>query len=74
MPKDGLSYRSLSECLKGARAKGLPESSCDVLKKPNSGGGDMPPPPDGGTRGQNRKKHDVYPGPDKKKALRKSNY
>ena len=33
MPKGGLSYRSLEECLKGARAKGLPESTCDVLKK-----------------------------------------
>ncbi len=52
MPKGGLSYKSLSECLKGARAKGLPESACNVLKKPGNGGGTMPPPDDSGTRQQ----------------------
>ena len=73
MPKGGLSYRSLEECLKGARAKGLPESTCDVLKKPG-GGGDMPPPPDPGTRGQHKKKVPPHPGPDPKKGNKKSDY
>ena len=73
MPK-GLSYRSLSECLKGARAKGLPESTCNVLKKPGNGG-TMPPPDNSGTRGVNKKKDDnVAPQPDPKKNKKGSAY
>tara|TARA_R100000458_G_scaffold49494_1_gene49119 strand:+ start:372 stop:596 length:225 start_codon:yes stop_codon:yes gene_type:complete len=74
MPKGGLSYRSLSECLKGARAKGLPESACDVLKKPGNDGGVMPPPDNSGTRQPDKKKDTIYPQPDPKKKRKGSAY
>jgi hypothetical protein len=80
MPKGGLSYKSMSECLADAKKKGVSSSRCSGIdsrtqKKPGQGGGTMPPPPDQGTRGQKQKKNGgVYPQPDPRKKRRSSSY
>ena len=53
MPKGGLSYKSLTECLSQAKAKGMPASSCDSLRNQASKPDEIipiPPPSDPGTR------------------------
>ena len=68
MPKGGLSYKSLRDCLDQAKAKGLPASNCDILRGQDSKpdelkppGEGMIPPSDPGTRGAGSYKKDLPP-------------
>jgi hypothetical protein len=64
MPKGGLSYKSLTECLSQAKAKGMPASSCDSLRNQASKPNEItpiPPPSDPGTRGAGSFKKDRPP-------------
>mgnify|MGYP003132398429 CR=1 FL=1 len=64
MPKGGLSYKSLRDCLDQAKAKGLPASNCDILRGQDSKPDEItpvPPPSDPGTRGAGSFKEDLPP-------------